>query len=92
MDQALDCFARDFCFHLLKSLVVGSKLKAYWVGERTEGREESVREKLVSQRKAFRCPFNPSGNLSKFGKTRETELAAAAALVTRQDNGFSWSL
>lgn len=74
--------------------MVGSKLKAYCVGERTEGREESVREKLVSQRKAFRCPvrFNPSGNLSKLGKTRETELAAAAALVTRQDNGFSWSL
>lgn len=61
--------------------MVGRKLKAYWVRERTDG-QRSVREKLVSYTKAFlSVRFNLPGNLSTLGKTEtETELAAACSL------------
>lgn len=47
--------------------MVGSKLKAYWVGERRWAKE-SVKRKACKLKEGH---FNPSGNLSELGKRRD---------------------
>lgn len=66
--------------------VVGSKLIVQREKTRWE-EEKDFREKPLSQRKPFTVPFNPSGNLIKFGKI---DLATTASLVTLQVRMPGW--